>query len=113
MPGEKHRQWFGAGERGGGAVLGPEPDPADGRRGQHGDGMENAWEAANGLDPENESGGGGNPDNDDLSNLEEFLLGTNPQVAEPPNVDADKDGLTNGEDADHSRASEMSLCGCR
>ncbi|MBI2422886.1 MAG: hypothetical protein HYV27_08650 [Candidatus Hydrogenedentes bacterium] len=55
-----------------------------------GDGMPNAWETANSLNPA-VNDAAGNPDNDGLSNLNEFLHRTNPQ-----DNDTDNDGLTDG-----------------
>ncbi len=43
------------------------------------DGMPDAWESANGLDPLDPADGADNDDGDNLSNLEEFLSGTDPQ----------------------------------
>jgi hypothetical protein len=50
-----------------------------------GDGLPNAWEVANGLDPEDdgstdiENGAEGDPDADGAANLREFKFGTNPR----------------------------------
>jgi len=54
-----------------------------------GDGMPNVWERANGLDPDDPNDGVKDPDNDKLSNIEEYNEGTNPQV-----FDTDVDGLS-------------------
>lgn len=53
------------------------------------DGMPNAWEEANGLNPTDPSDAGVDDDVDGLSNLAEFRRGTNPQKA-----DTDGDGLS-------------------
>ncbi|HEY3354648.1 MAG TPA: kelch repeat-containing protein [Polyangia bacterium] len=55
------------------------------------DGMPDAWETANGLNPNDPSDALADPDGDGLSNLQEFLLGTNPRSA-----DSDGDGLKDG-----------------
>ena len=53
-------------------------EPAD----SDGDGMPDAWELANGLNPfANDAGG--DADGDGISNLQEYLHGLNPQVADP------------------------------
>lgn len=43
-----------------------------------GDGMDNAWETANGLNPNDSSDAATDRDNDGVSNLAEYLLSTNP-----------------------------------
>ena len=43
------------------------------------DGMEDEWERANGLDPNNPTDAAIDSDNDGLTNIEEFLLGTDPR----------------------------------
>jgi chitodextrinase len=45
-----------------------------------GDGMDNAWEIANGLDPNNAADASEDPDGDGLTNLQEYLAGTDPNV---------------------------------
>jgi hypothetical protein len=45
-----------------------------------GDGMSDTWEVANGFDPNNPADATGDPDGDGSSNLEEFILGLNPQI---------------------------------
>ena len=57
------------------------------------DGMPNAWETKYGLDPNESSDAGQDPDVDGLTNMEEYLLGT-----EPDNFDTDADGFGVGED---------------
>lgn len=59
-----------------------------------GDGLPNAWETANGLNPNSAlgvNGAGGNLDGDFATNLEEFLAGTaaNNPASDPLNVDND------------------------
>lgn len=52
------------------------------------DGMPNWWEIAHGFNPLNPADAQGDPDGDGLINLQEFLKGTNPHLA-----DSDKDGM--------------------
>ncbi len=50
---------------------------------EDGDGLPGDWEAANGLndnDAAGDNGSGGDPDDDGISNFDEWLLGLNPQV---------------------------------
>lgn len=49
-----------------------------------GDGMSDSWESANGLNPSDATDGAGDGDADGLSNLEEFLGGTDPTVFDGP-----------------------------
>lgn len=58
-----------------------------------GDGMPDDWEIANGLDPNNPADAMDDPDEDGLSNLEEFQLGTDPLAG-----DTDGDDLLDGEE---------------
>lgn len=53
-----------------------------------GDGLPDAWEIANGLDPQYPNDAGMDYDNSGLSNLQDYEMGLNPQ-----NVDANDDGL--------------------
>ncbi|HVR76298.1 MAG TPA: hypothetical protein VMT52_18360, partial [Planctomycetota bacterium] len=55
------------------------------------DGLPDAYERENNLDPANPDDAALDPDGDGLSNLAEHLLGTDPQ-----NADTDGDGLTDG-----------------
>ncbi|HND60306.1 MAG TPA: fibronectin type III domain-containing protein [Opitutaceae bacterium] len=54
------------------------------------DGMDDAWETAQGLDPQHNDRDG-DPDGDGIKNIREFLIGSNPRSA-----DSDGDGLTDG-----------------
>jgi parallel beta-helix repeat protein len=58
-----------------------------------GDGMDDEWEIANGLDPTNDSDAGEDPDNDNLTNYEEFI-----RNIDPNDPDTDKDGLKDGDE---------------
>ena len=79
------------------------------------DEMPDAWEIANGLDPEDAEDAGRDADNDGLNNLKEFQLGLDPNSddtdedgakdgfeydndTDPNNPDSDDDGLTDGEE---------------
>jgi hypothetical protein len=58
------------------------------------DGLPDWWEAANGLDPFNAAGingSTGDPDQDGLSNAQEYIRGTDPM-----NPDTDADGYLDG-----------------
>jgi hypothetical protein len=57
------------------------------------DGMPDAYEVANGLNPGNKIDAQEDPDHDGVSNLDEFNIGTNPQSA-----DTDADGLSDGQE---------------
>ena len=67
----------------------------DNENGGAGDGMDDGWEAANGLDPAVDDSAG-NPDNDGLTNLEEWNGGDNP--TDPIDADSDNDDLTDGDE---------------
>lgn len=58
------------------------------------DGMPDGWENAHGLAPQDstgDDGADGDPDNDGLSNIDEYLNGTNPNLP-----DSDGDGVSDG-----------------
>ncbi len=58
------------------------------------DGMSDGWENGHGLDPQDstgDDGADGDPDNDGLSNIDEYLNGTNPNLP-----DSDGDGVSDG-----------------
>jgi len=60
------------------------------------DGLPDGWEVEHGLDPlsdEGDDGAGGDPDDDDFSNFNEWLAGTSPVLA-----DTDGDGLSDLEE---------------
>lgn len=56
-----------------------------------GDGMFDRWERLNGLNAKDPSDASLDPDNDQITNLDEFLMGTDPQGG-----DSDMDGLPDG-----------------
>jgi hypothetical protein len=56
-----------------------------------GDGMPDVWEIANGFNPFDPSDAGQDADGDGLTNLQEYLLGTDPH-----NPDTDGDGVPDG-----------------
>lgn len=58
-----------------------------------GDGIPDSWKIAHGFDPNDPSVAGQDPDGDGLTNLQEFLLGTDPR-----NPDTDGDGVSDGEE---------------
>ena len=58
-----------------------------------GDGMPNDYETANGFNPGNGGDAAQDADSDGLTNLQEFLRGTDPRVA-----DTDGDGLSDGDE---------------
>lgn len=75
------------------AAIGTSPSKED----TDGDGLPDGWEVQYGLDPlsaERDDGDAGDPDGDGLDNLNEYELGTNPNLA-----DTDGDGLFDGEEA--------------
>ncbi len=65
----------------------------DNENGGAGDGMDDGWETANGLDPEVDDSGE-DPDNDGLTNLEEWNGGEN--STDPMDDDSDNDDLSDG-----------------
>ncbi|MGV6858941.1 MAG: PKD domain-containing protein [bacterium] len=58
-----------------------------------GDQIPNDYELANGMDPLSAADAGADPDNDQLTNLEEYLAGTNPQSG-----DSDSDNFSDSVD---------------
>lgn len=73
-------------------LQGTDPNDAD----TDGDGLPDGWEVDNELDPlsdVDDDGADSDPDEDGLSNLEEYILGTDPNDS-----DSDDDGLPDGEE---------------
>ena len=65
-----------------------------------GDGMSDTWEAANGLDPTDPTDATGDPDADGVSNLDEFLGGTDPNVFDGPDTPVPTSPIDGAEVAD-------------
>lgn len=61
-----------------------------------GDGMPDGWEVANNLDPNNGADATGDPDQDGLTNVEEYRNGNDPRDG-----DSDGDGLANSYETAH------------
>ncbi|MCO1335086.1 hypothetical protein MO867_12155 [Microbulbifer sp. OS29] len=80
---------------GDGVFVGEDTHPADARysRDEDGDGMADEWEQEHGLYSTDPLDAIFDFDADGLSNLQEYQLGTDPQVA-----DSDRDGINDGED---------------
>jgi hypothetical protein len=73
------------------------------------DGMPDYWEIQYGLSPysaEGEEGADGDPDNDGLINLYEYLAGTNPRLADS-NEDGTRDEFDDSDQDSLSNASEL------
>ncbi|MHA2029010.1 MAG: hypothetical protein ACW99A_17405 [Candidatus Kariarchaeaceae archaeon] len=77
-------------------ILDLDPHQADGFDDSDSDGIPNYWEYLYGLDISDTTDGKNDFDSDDLSNLEEFKLGTNPLLA-----DTDGDGESDAYEVDH------------
>jgi len=65
-----------------------------------GDGIADGWESVHGLNPTYAGDGGEDPDGDGLTNLAEYIAGSDPN-----NRDSDGDGMPDGADPDPSTAS--------
>ena len=66
------------------------PPPA-GNNDQDGDGMPDDWEKAHGLNPQDKTDATKDPDHDELTNLVEYQIGSDPQK-----YDTDGDGMPDG-----------------
>ncbi|HDQ71540.1 MAG TPA: PKD domain-containing protein, partial [Chloroflexi bacterium] len=73
-------------------LYGTDPNNPD----TDGDGMPDGWEVDNGLDPLDPSDADEDPDDDGLTNLEEYQAGTDPN-----NPDTDSDGMPDGWEVDN------------
>jgi hypothetical protein len=73
-PGNNPASWFAA-------VPNPGQAPPASNGDADNDGMDDAWELANGLDPSDPGDADLDPDEDGMSNLDEFLAGTDPRDA--------------------------------
>ena len=67
-----------------------------------GDGIPDDYEVAHGLNPNNPVDAQEDPDHDGLTNLQEYLLGTDPH-----NADTDGDGLTDGDEVNRYHTSPL------
>jgi len=65
------------------------------------DGMPDSWETANGLDPTDPTDATGDPDADGLTNLDEYLGGTDPNAYDGPGLPTLVDPVGGAEVADH------------
>ncbi|MBI1765018.1 MAG: IPT/TIG domain-containing protein [Acidobacteria bacterium] len=64
-----------------------------------GDGMPDAWETANGLNPNSDAAAYLEPDGDGPSNLDEYISNTNPRAADTDGGgESDRSEVTNGRD---------------
>lgn len=70
-------------------------NPPDTNNDKDGDGMADDWEVAHGLDP-NKNDAGEDPDHDDLTNLVEYRINSDPQK-----FDTDGDGMPDGWEYDN------------
>lgn len=77
-----------------GMYGGPNADVSSEVQDSDADGLPDSWENANGTDPFLDDGED-DPDEDLLTNLEEYAIGTNPQ-----DPDTDSDGVTDGEEVE-------------
>jgi PKD repeat protein len=68
------------------------------------DGMPDVWETTYGLNPLNAEDANLDSDGDGLTNLQEYLVGTN-----PANADSDGDGVTDGQDPYPTEAPTLTL----
>ncbi len=68
------------------------------------DGIPDVWETTYGLNPLNAEDAGLDSDGDGLTNLQEYLAGTN-----PANVDTDGDGVADGQDSYPTEAPTLTL----
>jgi hypothetical protein len=80
-------------------ALGKDPQVAD-NPDLDNDGLPNAWEDSNSLNSHDGSDAHTDPDNDGWDNTREFQNGSNPQIADNPDIDSD--GLPNTWEEVHS-----------
>jgi hypothetical protein len=78
------------------SVSGQVNTPPAGSSDKDGDGMADKWEREHGLDPNDANDATKDPDHDNLNNLTEYKIGTNPQK-----MDTDGDGMPDGWEYEH------------
>ncbi|MFW3147146.1 MAG: fibronectin type III domain-containing protein [Thermoplasmatota archaeon] len=76
------------------------------------DGIPNTWEIEYGFDPEDPTDANGDPDNDQRTNLQEYLDGTNPLLHDnKPDIDDDDITIDDDDDTDGWSWTPIWICG--